>query len=254
MPWDPNQYQKFQSERAAPFEDLVSLGVFRPGLSIVDLGCGSGELTKRLASLSTGSQTVGVDSSKAMLERARVHEGAGLRFELGEIETWKPARPLDLVFSHAALHWVEDHPELFTRLAGFLGKGGQLLVQMPSNHDHVSHRIVRELAASSPWRERLSGFSRETTVLSIDAYAELLHGLGLERPTVFEKVYGHVLPDSKAVLEWLRGTLLVPYLDRLSPEDGQAFLLELGARLDRAITARPYYYAYRRTLIAARRG
>ncbi|MEZ0227796.1 MAG: methyltransferase domain-containing protein [Planctomycetota bacterium] len=252
MTWSPAQYHKFQAERAAPFEDLVALGTLRDGMKIVDLGCGTGELTARLAVLAPGSDVLGVDSSAAMLEKARPLERPDLRFEQRRIEDWSADRAYDLIFSHATLQWIDDHEALFARLARGLVPGGQLLVQMPSNHDHVSHRIVRELADESPWKERLGGWRRLSPVRPIDWYAELLHGLGLDRPTVLEKVYGHILEDGRGVLEWIKGTLLVPYIERLG-DDAPAFLAALGDRIDKACPGRPYYYAFRRTLIAATR-
>jgi trans-aconitate 2-methyltransferase len=251
MGWSPDLYRKFQEERFAPFDDLVALAAFRPGMRMVDLGCGTGELTARLAALSAGSTVLGLDSSPSMLAKAQPLEKSGLRFAPGRIEEWDESG-LDVVFSHAALQWVEDHEALFRRLARALAPGGQLLVQMPSNHDHVSHQAVRELAASPAWSGKLGGFVRRSPVRTIDFYAELLHAAGLARPTVIEKVYGHVLDDSEAVLDWIKGTLLVPYLEKLG-ENGPAFLAELGARLARACPGRPYYFAFRRTLIHGRR-
>jgi len=252
MTWSPEQYHKFRDERAAPFEDLVALAALRAGMRVLDLGCGTGELTAQLAALAPGSDVLGLDSSSAMLEKARPLARAGLRFEQGRIEDWSAEGAYDGVFSHATLQWVDDHDALFRKLARALAPGGQLLVQMPSNHDHVSHRIVRELAASAPWKERLGGFVRLSPVRTIDFYAELLHGLGLARPTVVEKVYGHVLEDGRAVLEWLKGTLLVPYIERLGA-GAPDFLGVLGDRIAAACPERPYYFAFRRTLIAARR-
>jgi len=253
MAWSPEQYHKFHEERAAPFEDLIALGSFRPGMKIVDLGCGTGELTAKVATLSPGSDTVGIDSSASMLEKARPLARAGLRFVLGRIEDWEdPRGEHDLVFSHATLQWIDGHDALFAKLARALAPGGQLLVQMPSNHGHVSHQAVRELASTSPWKEALGGFCRVSPVEPIDVYAERLHALGLERPTVMEKVYGHVLEDGRGVLEWIKGTLLVPYLERLGAR-GPGFLDALGERLDVVCPGKPYYFAFRRTLIAARR-
>jgi trans-aconitate 2-methyltransferase len=111
---------------------------------------------------------------------------------------------------------------------------------------------MRELAGEARWREKLGGFARQSPVLSIDAYAEILHAAGLSRPTVIEKVYGHVLPDADAVLEWMKGTALVPYLERLPQNDVPEFLGVLGERFRREIPDKPYYFAFRRTLIAAR--
>ncbi len=253
MSWSPAQYHKFQAERAAPFEDLVALGALRGGMKIVDLGCGTGELTARLAALAPGSDVLGVDSSESMLAKARPLARPGLRFELRRIEDWSAEAAYDLVFSHATLQWVDDHEALLAKLARALAPGGQLLVQMPSNHDHVSHRTVRALAAESPWKERLGGWSRVSPLWTIDRYAERLHALGLERPTVIERVYGHVLEDGRGVLEWIKGTLLVPYIERLG-EHAPGFLSVLGDRIEKACPGRPYYFAFRRTLIAAARG
>lgn len=253
MPWDPAQYEKFKREREQPFEDLLALGELRPGLAIVDLGCGTGELTARLAERASGSRTIGVDSSASMLAKARKLERPGLAFVQGTIEDWSPAAPADLLFSHAALQWVDEHGPLFRRLAAHVAPGGQLLVQMPSNHGHVSHELMRGLASEARWREKLGGFVRSSPVRSVDFYAETLHAAGLERPTVLEKVYGHVLPDADAVLEWMKGTALVPYLERLDATGAESFLAELGRRFREAMPARPYYLAFRRTLIAARR-
>ena len=107
--------------------------------------------------------------------------------------------------------------------------------------------------APEAWRARLGNFARESPVLAIDAYARMLHAAGLAKPTVLEKVYGHVLADARGVLEWIKGTMLVPYLERLSKDDGRAFLEAVGARLDEVCPGKPYYYPFRRTLIAARK-
>jgi trans-aconitate 2-methyltransferase len=268
MAWDPAQYDLFRDERSAPFLDLLALSQLSPGLRIVDLGCGTGELTARLAALSPGSQVLGIDSSPAMLAQAQPRSRDGLRFQQQSIEAFvdapRPPRPepahtdadpagWDLIFSHAALQWIDDHPTLFARLLDRLSPGGLLLVQMPSNHDHLSHALVREVAASEPFVSLLGGAQRRSPVLPISAYAELLFRLGIPRPTVLEKVYPHVLPDAQAVLQWVRGTLLVPFFERLPPEHHPAFLAALSQRFADAMPDRPYFYGFRRILIAAQR-
>src|SRR2546427_1145903 len=159
MPWDPDRYHKFQSERSAPFVDLLGLVKVREGLEVVDLGCGTGELTKKLADALPGSDVTGIDNSPQMLLRAEAESGArtrpGLRFQLASIESldgeW------DLIFSHAALHWVEDHNSLLPRLFRMLRPGGQLAVQMPSNHGHATHVLITEIAGEEPFRGALGG-------------------------------------------------------------------------------------------------
>src|SRR5262249_45452579 len=142
MAWDPAQYHKFQAQRALPFDDLLALVTVRPGLRAVDLGCGTGELTRKLADALPSSDVLGLDSSAEMLARAGKHARDGLRFAEKRIEEldgeW------DLILSNAALHWVPGHRELFPRLMGMLRAGGQLVIQMPSNWEHPSQAILRD--------------------------------------------------------------------------------------------------------------
>ena len=251
MPWDPDRYHQFQRERFAPFEDLLALLRVRPGLRVIDLGCGTGELTRRLADALPGSEVLGIDSSSEMLARAAAQARSGLRFERAAIE--QVSGVWDLVFSHAAIQWVDDHEALIPRLLTLVAPGGQLAVQLPSNHSHPAHRFILELAAESPFCEALNGWSRHSPVLTIDRYAELLHTHGAQDLTVLEKVYPHVLPDSDAVAEWTRGTALIPYLERLPADLQPAFLDRYRARLRSLWPTGPVFYGFRRILFATTR-
>jgi trans-aconitate 2-methyltransferase len=250
--WKPAQYEQFKSERAQPFYDLMAM--VRPvlGGKVVDLGCGTGELTQALHAHVGAAQTLGVDQSEAMLGKAKAFAGRGLSFEQGDIAAFKGGR-FDVVFSNAALHWVEDHPALFARLAQWLQPGGQLAVQMPSNEDHASHRTARELAGESPWRERLSGWVRASPILMPERYAEILEELGFAEQSVRLQIYGHRLESRDGVVDWVKGTMLTDYERRLGahyPEFVEAYRTRLRKILpDRA----PYFYTYQRVLLWARK-
>src|SRR5215216_1457409 len=161
--WSPGQYQRFAAERAAPFHDLLALVRPVPGGRVVDLGCGSGELTAQLHRQVGAAETLGLDSSPAMLEGAAGVAGDGLRFAEGDIGEFREGG-WDVVFSNAALHWLPDHAVLFGRLAGLLHPGGQLAVQMPANHDHPSHVVAAEVAGDEPFRTALDGYRRVSPV------------------------------------------------------------------------------------------
>src|SRR5512132_647481 len=139
MPWDPNQYHKFQAQRSAPFFDLLALVDNRPNLKVVDLGCGTGELTRQLADALPNSDVTGIDSSLQMLEKARSFASSNLHFEQGDQAAL--TGEWDLIFSNAALHWTENHPKLIPNLFHKLKPGGQIAVQIPSNHYHISHQL-----------------------------------------------------------------------------------------------------------------
>jgi trans-aconitate 2-methyltransferase len=252
MPWDPEQYHKFQAERSAPFFDLLALVEIRPNLKVVDLGCGTGELTRRLAATLPESDVTGLDSSSKMLDAAQAasHSSLGLRFEQGDQA--QLTGKWDLIFSNAALHWSENHRELIPRLYERLKPWGQIAVQVPSNHNHISHQIYRETAEEEPFRTILNGFQRYAPVLSIDEYARLLFQCGAEGIMVFEKVYAHVLADSDAVVEWISGTALVPYFERLG-EYKEQFVDVLRVKMRAALPETPVFYPFRRTLFSARK-
>ncbi len=249
MPWDPNQYLKFKEERYAPFEDLFALIRVRAGMSVIDLGCGTGELTRRLADRLPESSVLGIDNSPQMLERAEEQKRPGITFAEGDIAgldgEW------DLVFSHAAIQWVDNHAELIPLLLGHVRPGGQLAVQLPSNHRHPAHTLIIGTAREEPFATALGGWTRESPVLEIDRYAELLYQSGGTDMTVFEKVYPHLLADSDAVADWTSGTTLVPYMARLPQELHDSFLASYRDKLRLLWPHGPVLYTFRRILFAA---
>jgi trans-aconitate 2-methyltransferase len=251
MPWNPELYHKFQNERFAPFDDLLKLVSVREGMRVVDLGCGTGELTRRLADCLPESEVVGMDSSAEMLKQAEAQARPGLRFERQAIED--VTGEWELVFSHAAIQWVDNHRELVPRLLSLVAPGGQLAVQLPSNHSHPTHTIIIEIASEEPFSRALGGWTRRPPVLSIGEYAELLYEHGGSEITVFEKIYPHVLENADALAEWTSGTALVPYFERLPQELHEPFLQAYRARLKERWPDSPVFYPFQRTLFAASR-
>lgn len=253
-PWNPQQYDRFAAERRQPFADLVALCQPLAGGTAVDLGCGTGALTAELHRVLRAARTVGIDRSTAMLEQVPT-DVAGLVFVQGDLGQWS-GPPVDLVFANASLHWVPDHPSLLARLRRGLRPGGQLAFQVPANFDHPSHRLAARLAAEAPFAELLAPdppLDRGEVVLSPAAYAELLDTQGATEQHVRLQVYGHRLGSTAEVVEWVGGTLLTPYRQRLTAGAYAAFLeryrdalvAELGDR-------RPYFYAFPRILCWAR--
>ena len=252
MPWNPDKYHQFQNQRSAPFEDLLQLVEVRSNLKVVDLGCGTGELTRRLADiLPDSSDVLGIDSSPQMLERTVEYARPGLRFELGD-QTELDGQ-WDLIISNAALHWSEQHEELIPRLFNRLKAGGQMAVQVPSNHNSTAHRTIIEVARIEPFVSALNGWFRESPVLPIEAYAELLFQEEAQEILVFEKVYPHVLENADAVVDWISGTTMLPYFERLG--DLKDNFVQVTRQIMRAaMPGEPVFYPFRRTFFSARKG
>jgi trans-aconitate 2-methyltransferase len=258
--WNPQQYELFRDERSRPFFDLAAMVQPRPGMRVLDLGCGSGRLTAWLHETLRAAETLGIDSSPSMMGETAEHAGNGLRFEEAEIATFEADQPFDLVFSNAALQWLPDHEVLVPRIAGWLAPGGQLAVQMPANFSHPSHRTAAELAQTPPFAEALDGWVRHDPVLGPEQYAVLLSEAGLRgpdeppSPLVRLQVYLHELPTALHVLEWVKGSLLTAYERRMPPALFPEFLAQYEARLRIELgDESPYLYPFRRLLFWARR-
>jgi trans-aconitate 2-methyltransferase len=252
--WDPAQYDKFQREREQPFHDLLALVRPRADMRVVDLGCGTGKLTRTLHEQLAARETVGIDRSDSML--AGGSRGAlppGLRFEVGTIESFATragsSTTWDVVFSNAALHWVDGHEQLIPQLAGSLAPSGQLAFQVPAQHDALTHRIADDLAATEPFASAFGGWRRSQPVLTPDQYARLLYRCGLADPNVRLIVYPHVLACRDDVVEWVKGTLLTEYKRQLPDEVYDRFVDEYRVRLlARLEDAKPFFYPFKRIL------
>jgi trans-aconitate 2-methyltransferase len=226
--WDPDQYLRFERERKLPCQDLIArIGTALPQ-TIIDLGCGTGTSTALLRDRWPAAEIAGLDSSPEMLSAARK---AGLRVEWleGDLRTWTATHPYDLVFSNAALHWIPDHAELLPRLIRQVATSGILAVQMPTNSESPAHQCIRAVAERARWKPRWPARGPSPRVGSPSEYYDLL-APSCSRVEVWQTEYFHVVPDAAAIVEWVKGTTLRPYLDALSvPEDREAFLSEIEA-------------------------
>lgn len=249
-------YLEHADDRARPFVDLLArVDAADPGV-VVDLGCGPGGLTRLLAERWANADVVGVDSSVEMVGRAASGVfDARCTFVLGDVREWQPTRPVDVLVTNATLQWVPDHLPLLTRWAQWLAPSGWLALQVPSNFGAPSHTLMRELADSARWRDRLEGVLRHgDAVADPERYLDVLAATGCS-VDVWQTTYLHVLPGEDAVLSWVRGTGLRPVLAALSTQDGAAFQAEYAAMLRTAYPSKPYGtpFPFTRTFAVAQR-
>lgn len=252
--WNPTQYEKFKAQRSQPFYDLMNLLRSQDGARVVDLGCGTGELTEELHRFVKASETLGIDSSEEMLKKAQTFAGHGLSFQKGDIQKFSDADGFDIIFSNAALQWCFDHPALFAQLKSSLLPGGQLAIQMPMNHDYATHVIAKQMSLEEPWVSLMKEpYSKTQSMLTVEQYASLLFKLGFKEQNVLLKVYGHELESRESVIEWVKGTLLTYFESRLSPADFQAFTTEFRKRIFQELPdEKPFFYPFKRILLWAK--
>jgi trans-aconitate 2-methyltransferase len=250
---DPAQYARFSDERSRPFFSLLErIPQNIPFKRIVDLGCGSGELTRTIADRWPHASVVGVDNSPQMLARSVDHVLPGrLEFVEGAIEAY--AEPADLIFSNAALQWVGNHADLLPRLAGLVNPGGVLAVQMPFSHVQRSHELLEETARNGPWREKLAGW-RRFEVQPLAWYVELMMSRGFT-VDAWHTTYYFVLQGENPILEWVKGTSLQPILNLLEDGERADFLSQYAAKLRDAYppTSHGTVYPFQRIFFVAQR-
>lgn len=231
MTWSARQYTSFEAERTRPVRDLLHAVATDPVHRAVDLGCGPGNSTEVLAARFPGAVVSGLDSSSDMIAAARVRL-PDVRFDLAGIEDWSDPGPFDVILANAVLQWLPHHETLLPQLVGKLAPGGSLAVQMPDNLDEPAHQLMRDVAASGRWKQKLAGSAgARAQRRGADWYYTLLRDRA-GAVDVWRTTYYHVLTGgTDAVVEWFKGSGLRPFLAPLDPHEATDYLAEYRALL-----------------------
>ncbi|MBP7353741.1 MAG: methyltransferase domain-containing protein, partial [Comamonas sp.] len=189
------------------------------------------------------AQALGIDNSDAMLATARTQLPQA-QFALGDIATWAPeagAPAPDLIYANASLQWVGLHETLIPRLLSLLAPGGVLAIQMPDNRQEPTHRLMREVARLPEFAPYIGDADKvRTDILPIGAYYDLLAAPRAQTASVdvWHTVYQHPMESAAAIVQWVRGTGLKPFVEGLPQALQAAFLAEYERRVDAAYPVR----------------
>ncbi|MGJ9421264.1 methyltransferase domain-containing protein [Aeromicrobium sp. CF3.5] len=237
--WNPSQYLQFADERGRPFVDLVSrIGV--EASSVVDLGCGPGQLTPVLRARFPEADILGVDSSAEMIERAEAENAdPRARYEASDVAEWQPGGPIDVLTSNALFQWVPRSFGVIERLAAHVSPGGAFAIQTPHNFDAPSHRLLHEISSAGPFAEHTEGLHEDRGTESAADYLALFAGLGWS-VDAWETEYQHVLPGEDPVFEWISGTSARPILQALPDGLRSQFVREYKTALREAFPRRDF--------------
>jgi trans-aconitate 2-methyltransferase len=218
--WNPDLYLKFAGERTQPTIDLIAKIAIADPRRIIDLGCGPGNSTIMLKARWPDAQLLGLDNSPDMIAAAKA-EYPDLNWIESDIIEWKAEEPFDLIFSNAALHWVPDHGKIFPHLINQLSSNGVLAVQMPTHFQSHVHRRTREIALDAEWQHLTGQALQAIKVERPSFYYDLLQPQ-VTRLDLWETDYIHVLEDHQAIVDWIRGTGLRPFLQALESDEQRA--------------------------------
>ncbi len=237
MSWSAKQYVTFEDERTRPARDLLAAIPAADAQTVVDIGCGPGNSTELLVQRFPAAKVRGLDSSADMIDAAR-QRLPQVQFDVTEINEWANAGPFDVIFANAVLQWVPDHATLLPALASKLSVGGSLAIQMPDNLNEPSHRLMREVAASGPWASKLAGAAgQRTDMASASEYFSMLRP-HCARVDVWRTTYHHQLSGGAAgVVEWFKGSGLIPFLSPLTEEERAQYLQHYLAAVAEAYPA-----------------
>lgn len=214
--WDPQLYMKYGNERTQPSIDLTSRIPLRDPQHIVDLGCGAGNSTAILHNRWPKANITGLDSSNAMLDEAQ-KKFPGLHWVKADIGNWKPESSYDLIFSNAVLQWIPNHDVLFKNLLEYVNDSGYLAVQIPYHYTSRLHQIIIEVSHYQQWTRYLDEARNALTSHKPEFYYDLLHS-ACSQIDIWQTDYFHVMESVEAILEWISGTGLRPYLEAINNE------------------------------------
>lgn len=215
--WQPEQYTKFADLRLQPALDLLSRipGEFEPE-TIIDLGCGPGNITELLAKRYWDASLTGLDSSAEMLANARTNYPQ-ISFVNADISNI--AGKYDLIFSNAALHWIKDHAQLIPHLMSCLNPRGILAVQIPANFSAPSHTLLRQVIQTKPeWMQKLTDSILFHKFWQPEDYYTLFSQYQ-HKVDLWTTTYYQILKGDNAIVEWVKGSIVSNLRAELAPSE-----------------------------------
>ncbi|WP_104667719.1 trans-aconitate 2-methyltransferase [Ensifer adhaerens] len=236
MAWSPAQYLKFEDERTRPARDLLAQVPDLPDGVAFDLGCGPGNSTELIRDRFPWATLSGLDSDENMLVAA-AKRLPGITFEKADLASWVPPAGASLFYGNAVFQWLPNHLTIFERLMSALVSGGTLAAQMPDNLGEPSHLLMEETARSPAFADAFAEKTiRRNPMPGPATYVECLapRAANIE---VWHTIYHHRLANAEAIVEWVKGTGLRPYLDTLPEDRRDAFVASYTDRIRAAYPA-----------------
>ena len=237
MSWSAAQYVKFEEERTRPVRELVARIPLANVASAADIGCGPGNSTEVLRERFPHAHIVGVElfgrHDRRGAQAPPRHRLRGRRYSAMAPE----AEPLDVILANAVLQWIPGHETLLPALIARLNPGGALAVQTPDNLDEPTHRLMREIAGTGPWAAKLKDAAKARAERrGAEWYFRLLRAHA-SHVDVWRTTYCHPLAGAQAVVEWVKGTGLRPFIDPLDESEREAYLARYEAAIAEAYPA-----------------
>ncbi|MGP0076101.1 MAG: class I SAM-dependent methyltransferase [Bryobacteraceae bacterium] len=225
--WDAARYQDKHSFVWRYGASLVELLDPQPGERILDVGCGTGQLTAEIARRS--AQVVGLDNSAEMLADAR-KSFPELALVQGDAAHFDFPEPFDAVFSNAVLHWVKDADGAIASIARALRPGGRFVAEFGGKGNIASVQAALR-AVLGPGADQQSPWYYP----SIGEYSAVMerHGLEVRNASLFDRPTP--LEGEDGMDHWLRMFVTQTYLRQFPPDRADGIVQQLIELLSPAL-------------------
>ena len=215
--FDGDKYKKASSHQKEWGNRLISELSFKGNEHVLDLGCGDGTLTARLAELVPRGLVLGIDSSQGMIDTAGKNERNNLKFEKIDINQIDFKEEFDLIFSNATLHWIKDHSSLLSKVYESLKRSGTVRFNFAAAGNCSNFfKIVREVMAGKEYNRYLCDFEWPWYMPEIGEYKETVNQLPFKESRVWGENADRYFPDAEAMIKWIDQPSLVPFLQHIT--------------------------------------
>ena len=221
--WNAEDYQKNSNAQFQWAHELIEKLGLKGSETVLDLGCGDGKVTAKIAQcLSTGT-VIGIDNSDDMIRLAR-QQYPHLMFKRMDARALSFDAKFDVVFSNAVLHWIDDHIPVITGIYESLIPGGRMLLQMGAQDGLPEFMAALEQTLALPkWCDYFSGFSCPYGFKSVKDYQLWLPAVGFKIQRL-ELIKTHAIhQNTESFAGWIRTTWL-PYTERVPEYQRQDFI------------------------------
>jgi trans-aconitate methyltransferase len=238
--WNAADYAANSVVQQAWARELIARLNLQGDEHVLDVGCGDGKVSAEIAEAVPRGFVVGVDASPQMIKFARAAFPPGkvpnLKFRVMDARQIRFERKFDLVFSNAALHWVDDHEAFLRRAAACLRSGGRLVVSCggKGNAQDVFVALRPELRLKR-WREFFQKLEKPYFFHSPDSYEKWLPRFGFKSLGMRLSPKDAIYDGRKSFMAWFR-TTWIPYTHRVPEELREEFI---AAVVDRYLDKHP---------------
>ena len=224
-----HEFNGREYEKASPHQRqwgtrLITELNLRGSERVLDLGCGDGTLTAQIAALLPDGQALGIDAAQGMIDTARPKERQNLQFLLMDIDDLHFVAEFDVIFSNAALHWVQDHRRLWRNVCRALRPTGRVRFNFAAE-GNCSHllQVVRQAMALPDFAAHFADFTWPWYMPPVDQYAALVASEGPKEARVWPENRDTSFPSADALIAWIDQPSLVPFLAHLPADTRQPF-------------------------------